>query len=305
MIITCSRPAGRWNGKTWVKDKVSSPCIDAGYRYSDYSNEPKPNGNRINIGPDGNTRYASKSELNVPTPILPTADFSSNVTSGYTPLSVAFTDTSTGTPTLWKWSFGDGTNSTDKNPVHTYNKTGKYTVSLTVRNAAGSNTAAKSNTTTKSNYIVVNASPAQSSSPTVTETQITTNISMKEFPAIYGDRIVWQDYRNGYPGNGNWDIYMYDLSTSKETRITTNESWQENPEIYGDRIVWEDGRNGNNDIYMYNISTSKETRITTNESWQEDPAIYGDRIVWEERRNGNHDIYMYNISTPQRNPDYK
>jgi hypothetical protein len=52
---------GRWNGKKWVKDKVSSPCIDAGYRHSDYSKEPKPNGNRINIGRYGNTIYESKS----------------------------------------------------------------------------------------------------------------------------------------------------------------------------------------------------------------------------------------------------
>ena len=54
--------AGRWNGKTWVKDKVNSPCIDAGYRYSAYSKEPKPNGNRINIGRYGNTIYESKSK---------------------------------------------------------------------------------------------------------------------------------------------------------------------------------------------------------------------------------------------------
>jgi len=54
--------AGRWNGKKWVKDKVNSPCIDAGYRYSDYSFEPEDNGNRINLGTYGNTKYASKSE---------------------------------------------------------------------------------------------------------------------------------------------------------------------------------------------------------------------------------------------------
>ncbi len=55
--------AGRWNGKTWVKDSVSSPCIDAGYLSSDYSNEPEDNGNRINIGRYGNTIYASKSNV--------------------------------------------------------------------------------------------------------------------------------------------------------------------------------------------------------------------------------------------------
>jgi len=50
---------GRWNGKTWVKDLVSSPCIDAGYLGSDYSKEPGNNGGRINIGRYGNTEYAS------------------------------------------------------------------------------------------------------------------------------------------------------------------------------------------------------------------------------------------------------
>ncbi len=53
--------AGHWNGKKWVKDKVNSPCIDAGYLSSDYSKEPEDNGNRINIGRYGNTIYASLS----------------------------------------------------------------------------------------------------------------------------------------------------------------------------------------------------------------------------------------------------
>jgi hypothetical protein len=54
--------AGRWDGKKWVKDKVNSPCIDAGYKASDYSEEPENNGNRINIGRYGNTVHASKSK---------------------------------------------------------------------------------------------------------------------------------------------------------------------------------------------------------------------------------------------------
>ncbi len=65
--------AGRWDGSTWVNDRISSPCIDAGYPSSDYSNEPQPNGNRINIGPDGNTKYASKSESCLSTLIFPIA----------------------------------------------------------------------------------------------------------------------------------------------------------------------------------------------------------------------------------------
>ncbi|MBP7299064.1 MAG: PKD domain-containing protein, partial [Methanoculleus sp.] len=51
---------------------------------------------------------------------LPIADFTANVTAGPAPLAVRFTDLSTGDPTGWSWSFGDGNTSTEQNPVHTY-----------------------------------------------------------------------------------------------------------------------------------------------------------------------------------------
>jgi PKD repeat protein len=80
----------------------------------------------------------------------PIAALSANVTSGTAPITVLFSDKSTGgTPTSWAWNFGDGASSTTRNPVHVYGKAGKYTVSLTASNAAGSNKA------TKSNYISV------------------------------------------------------------------------------------------------------------------------------------------------------
>ena len=81
---------------------------------------------------------------------IPVAAFLASSTSGYAPMKVAFTDRSIGSATSRKWSFGDGTSSTQKNPSHTYSKAGKYNVSLTVKNSAGSNIV------TKSNYIVVN-----------------------------------------------------------------------------------------------------------------------------------------------------
>ena len=53
---------GRWNGSAWVKDDVTSPCIDAGDPSSDYSNEPDYPGGRINMGAYGNTAEASLGE---------------------------------------------------------------------------------------------------------------------------------------------------------------------------------------------------------------------------------------------------
>ena len=47
---------------------------------------------------------------------------------------VEFKDLSTddGEVTKWFWDFGDGTTSTERNPIHVYKKSGNYTVSLTV-----------------------------------------------------------------------------------------------------------------------------------------------------------------------------
>lgn len=73
-------------------------------------------------------------------PKAPFAAFSASTTSGKAPLKVTFTDKSTNAPTLWAWNFGDGTSSTVKNPVHTYSKAGRYTVTLTAANSAGSKT---------------------------------------------------------------------------------------------------------------------------------------------------------------------
>jgi hypothetical protein len=54
---------------------------------------------------------------------------------------VAFTDTSTGNPTSWDWSFGDGNTSTQQNPVHEYAVPGSYIVVLVARNAVGEDSA--------------------------------------------------------------------------------------------------------------------------------------------------------------------
>jgi PKD repeat protein len=74
---------------------------------------------------------------------LPVADFSANRTSGVVPMAVQFTDKTTGTPTSWAWSFGDGSTSTEQNPVHVYTVKGTYSVQLTATNNEGASTKTK------------------------------------------------------------------------------------------------------------------------------------------------------------------
>jgi PKD repeat protein len=79
----------------------------------------------------------------------PVADFSGVPLQGYAPMVVTFTDKSTNNPTYWVWSFGDGTSSNTKNPIHIYELPGIYTVTLTAGNAYGGNSL------TKADYVLV------------------------------------------------------------------------------------------------------------------------------------------------------
>jgi PKD repeat protein len=66
-----------------------------------------------------------------------TANFSSDLTSGSAPLSVNFTNTSSGDYTNLFWDFGDGVTSTDTNPIHEFSNPGTYTVILTASGPGG------------------------------------------------------------------------------------------------------------------------------------------------------------------------
>jgi PKD repeat protein len=73
----------------------------------------------------------------------PVADFSATPTTGSDPLTVDFTDASSGSITAWAWDFGDGQTSTAQNPTHHYTKADTYTVRLKVTGPGGSDTQIK------------------------------------------------------------------------------------------------------------------------------------------------------------------
>jgi tripartite motif-containing protein 71 len=81
------------------------------------------------------------------------ASFTGYKTSGYKPLTVKFTDSSTGPVGSWAWDFqNDGTvDSTLQNPSFTYTTKGTYSVKLKVTNICGTGTS----TLTRTSYITV------------------------------------------------------------------------------------------------------------------------------------------------------
>jgi hypothetical protein len=67
----------------------------------------------------------------------PVVGFSANPVAGYAPLTVEFTDESTGDINSWEWNFGDGDTSYDQNPNHAYQVPAAYSVSLAISGVNG------------------------------------------------------------------------------------------------------------------------------------------------------------------------
>jgi PKD repeat protein len=73
----------------------------------------------------------------------PSANFTVSPAAPATGQNLQFTDTSTGAPTAWAWTFGDGGVSSTRNPVHAYTSAGTYPVALTVTDGTSWSTTTK------------------------------------------------------------------------------------------------------------------------------------------------------------------
>jgi PKD repeat protein len=91
-------------------------------------------------------------QVNVYQPLV--ANFTADNVTGRFPLTVRFSDLSTGSPTSCSWDFGDGSTSNDMNPTHIYREPGQYSVSLTAMNVYGQDTLTKTNYIAVTRYII-------------------------------------------------------------------------------------------------------------------------------------------------------
>ncbi|MCK4764542.1 MAG: PKD domain-containing protein [Candidatus Aminicenantes bacterium] len=136
----------------------------------------------------------------------PTAGFTGTPTSGLAPLTVSFTDQSSGA-TSWSWNFGDTGTSTQENPSHQYTSPGVYTVSLTVTNAYGNDTE------TKTDYITVAAMQPPVADFTASSTGI-----------YEGSNVTFTDQSTNNPTSWSWTFSggTPSSSTAQNPTITYN-----------------------------------------------------------------------------------
>jgi PKD repeat protein len=93
-------------------------------------------------------RVATPVPTSTPSVARPIAAFVQDVTTGNAPLTVRFTNQSQGQISSFLWFFGDGSTSTEQNPVHTYTRAGIYTITLQVTGPGGTSNVSRQITVT-------------------------------------------------------------------------------------------------------------------------------------------------------------
>ena len=136
----------------------------------------------------------------------PTASFDATPSSGQAPLSVTFTDTSTGAPATWSWDFGNGQLSGAQGP-HTivYSSPGTYTAKLTVSNAGG--------ITFTTRTITVSSAPAGNPVAAISATPTTSGAA----PLT----VTFADLSTGNPTSWAWDFGNGQTSTQQNPGAIT------------------------------------------------------------------------------------
>lgn len=119
----------------------------------------------------------------------PKAVFSASPASGFAPLTVHFTDSSTGTISSYQWSFGDGGSSTAKSPgTHVYNTPNTYTITLTVTGPGGVSTAQHSVTVKAAPPVAgFTANPSSGKVPLNVQFTNTSTGSITSYAWTFGD----------------------------------------------------------------------------------------------------------------------
>jgi PKD repeat protein len=155
------------DGKHWEKISINNPVMDLG-NSGQWDNKFVAHGLEAIIDGDndelkmwyGGGSFNNASSIGFASSDStfgekpPVAHFGAVSTTGIIPLTVQFSDSSTGHISSWLWDFGDGETSTEQNPEHTYETVDTFSVSLTVHGLGGSNTK------TIENYIIVDVGVA-------------------------------------------------------------------------------------------------------------------------------------------------
>lgn len=187
------------------------------------------------------------------TPQVPTACFTTNQTSGNTPLVVNFNAACSSDPNgdnlTYAWNFGDGSNSTNISPSHTFTSLGTFVVTLTVNDGNG-------NTDSENITITVQNNSGGNNPPTA---DIITNPSSGIAPLVVNFSGANSVDPENDPLNFFWDFGDGGTGTGMNTSYTYT-----TPGTYSVNMTVDDGNGG--------IATANTTIIVQSSSGNQIPT---------------------------------
>lgn len=147
---------------------------------------------------------------------VPTVNFSANITSGCSPLTVTFTDNSNpilSGPATYQWGFGNGSTAATQHATYTFTIPGIYPITHTVTNSGGCVTSL-----VKNQYITVHTPPVADFTfanicKANSNTTFTTSVSGNG-PYTYN----W-DFGDGTNGTANNPTHVYAIAGSYNVRL--------------------------------------------------------------------------------------
>ena len=154
-------------------------------------------------GPGGTSTTTQTIVANLPPP--PTASFTANPTSGTAPVTVNFTDTSTGAISSRSWDFDANgtTDDTGATPGHVFSSPGVYQVFLTVTGPGGSSTTSQTITVSLNTPPAVSIiAPANGASFTQGTSVTFSGIANDAEDGSLSSTIAWTSSADGPLGNG-------------------------------------------------------------------------------------------------------
>jgi len=128
---------------------------------------------------------------------------------------------STGNPTTWNWDFGDGTNSTIKNPMHTYLAIGTYTVTL----RASSSTSVGA--VTKTNYITVGNGLQAVFTVSPSQGEVPLNVQFTDTSIGAPTAWLW-DFGDGTNSTLQSPAHIYNLAGNYTVKLTASNNIDSN-----------------------------------------------------------------------------
>ncbi|MBU0984006.1 MAG: PKD domain-containing protein [candidate division Zixibacteria bacterium] len=162
----------------------------------------------------------------------PVADFEADKTDDCEGNEITFTDLSS-YATSWFWSFGDGQTSSNPSPSHQYTGAGVFTVTLTVTNICGSDTA------TKVEYVTVHPKPVAAFTADLTDLCVGGSVAFTDL-STYAETWHW-DFGDGTTSVERHPVHAYAKAGVYDVTLFVDNDCGEDDEIKFEYIAVHDG----------------------------------------------------------------